>query len=212
MRTVIGALIAAAMAASGCLTKDTTHTIYIERDGTITWSVEEHTIRSDAKRAAERTREEREFLASVHAGQHPVAGAFWRLGPLDVRTDIVRAEPPAAVVTQARFAGIDAALDRFAARAGLHAVSTLVHTGDLTTWTWSVAEDDSPQREGDNAVGALGDVLDACRIVLASGRFIAATGLDVTADGRVATLRLADLAGSGNPVRIVLSWTRLDSL
>ena len=44
-------LLAAAFLLQGCLVKETTHTLYLEEDGTLTWTVLEHAIRSDANRS-----------------------------------------------------------------------------------------------------------------------------------------------------------------
>ena len=56
MNTFIGTIGLAAVSflASGCLIKDTTQTVYLEPDGTVTWSVLEKDVRSDAPRAEDR--------------------------------------------------------------------------------------------------------------------------------------------------------------
>jgi len=42
---------------TGCLEKDTTQTIYIERDGTVTWEVLERDVYSSAGKPEDRLRE-----------------------------------------------------------------------------------------------------------------------------------------------------------
>ena len=55
-------------ASTGCLEKDVTHTLYVERDGSVTWEVFERDVYSSADEPEDRLREEGEYLKHAVAG------------------------------------------------------------------------------------------------------------------------------------------------
>ena len=65
---------------TGCLLKETSHTLYLRPDGAVTWSVLERDIRSDEADPDKRRSEEEAYLAAVAAGEHDVAKALDVLG------------------------------------------------------------------------------------------------------------------------------------
>src|SRR6266852_1993741 len=103
-RTFIGliSLTCVTFLTAGCLTKETNQTIYLEPDGTVTWTVLEKDVRSDREKAEDRTREEAEYFSAASVARHPVALAFASLEPISVRTTLLRAVPPYAVFVDAR--------------------------------------------------------------------------------------------------------------
>ena len=58
---------------AGCLLKRTTHTLYLETDGTVTWTVLEADVRSSEDKASARREEEKDFLDRVASGEHAPA-------------------------------------------------------------------------------------------------------------------------------------------
>ena len=197
--------LAAAVAASACLTKETTHTVLIARDGTITWTVLEDIIGSDAKAASDRTREEADYLAAAWRGDHSPAVALWHLGALDVRTGVLGATAPFVVRTEGRFGRLDEVMNRFAAAAGARSVSTLVRRDGIATWTWTL-EEDSDALDRDDTVDALSDVLDGGRFLLERGRFVSASGFTLSTC-RIAVLKIPE---DQPQVRLELSWSEDD--
>ena len=103
-KTLIACLVALMVA--GCIVKETRHTLYLEPDGSLTWTVVEEQVRSDADTAEDREREESEYLALV-AGDYPVAAALSSLRGFDVRTNLVRERRPYLVVTEAGFDSVE---------------------------------------------------------------------------------------------------------
>ena len=105
MRKMLFASLALTLVMTGCLVKDTTHTLYLDPGGAVTWMVLERDIRSDEEERAPRDEEEREYLDAFARGEHGVALALRRLDG-DVRTTMLRAERPYTTMTEARFDSI----------------------------------------------------------------------------------------------------------
>ena len=93
-RTLTIVALAAALAATGCLQKETTSTIYLRTDGSFDWVVLERHVRSDESDAAKREAEEFGYVDGVARDRHPVAEAFRALGGQDVRTRLLRDTTP----------------------------------------------------------------------------------------------------------------------
>src|ERR1017187_8896443 len=104
---------------AGCLIKDTTETWYLDPGGTVAWSVTEADVRSDAQSVTDRQNEETIYITAVRAQSHPMAKGLTALGPIDVRTRILRGTVPFTVVTDARFASIAALGQVLIQRCGL---------------------------------------------------------------------------------------------
>jgi hypothetical protein len=200
-----------ALFASGCLIQDTTQTIYLEPDGSVTWSVLQRNVRSDEKRLDDRLREEGRFITDATAERHPIKLAFLRLNATDVRSLIVRAARPYTVLTEARFPQLDTLMEQFASAGGGRATSRLDRHDGVISWTLAVSDDDGPPvRDGDKIINALGDSFDGCRFVLTAGRFISADGFELSDDKRIATLRVPNdrpTASPGATLRFSLTWT-----
>jgi len=207
-------LAAVSILTPGCLIKDTTETIYLEPDGSVTWTVLEKDVRSGEKTATARAREDTDYIAAATAERHPIALAFSRLDPMDVRTQILRAERPYAVLTVARFTRLDVLMERFAETIGSTATSVLDRHDGVVTWTWTVSDDDgAPAQEQDKGVDALGDSFEHCRFVLSAGRFVSAEGFELSDDKREATLRIPDKSNGTSPtalLRFSLTWTEVE--
>jgi hypothetical protein len=194
----------------GCLVRDTTETIYLEPDGGFTWTVLESDVRSDEKTPAARAREDANYIAAAIDERHPIALAFSPLGPVDVRTHVLRAERPYTVLTIARFARFDMVMERFGAAIGGTATSVLERRDGLVSWIWTVGEDGAPAQPKDEGVQALADSFERCRFVLSVGHFVSADGFELSDDKRVATLRIPEQPSTANPaapLRFELTWT-----
>ncbi len=208
-------LSAVSFLASGCLIRDTTQTVYLEPNGTVTWSVLEKDVRSDAPRAEDRAREETAFIAAAAAERHPIATAFARLYPSDLHTMILRSGRPFTVLTEARFTRLDTLMADFAAAMGLSSTSVLEGRDDVRTWAWTVREEaNGDARDDAKEIAALVDSFEACRFVLSTGRFLSATGFDLSSDHRVATLHVPDNphgTGAADTLQLSLTWTSVES-
>ena len=207
----IGSLASVVLLATGCLTKDVIQTIYLEPDGSVTWSVIEKEVRSDGKRLEDRLREEGRFITDAAAERHPVALAFSRLDATDVRTLILRAARPYTVFTEAHFTRIDTLMERFASAGGGRATSVLDRHDGVVTWTLTVSDaDGAPARDEDRIVDALSDSFEGCAFVLSAGRFVSAHGFGLSDDKRAATLHVPEHVPGGGPTAMLLfslTWT-----
>ena len=100
LKLLVGAGLALVLAA--CVLKTTRHTVYLEPDGSVVWTVLEEDVHSDARTAVDRRKEECDWLAAVHAGEHGVARGLALLGG-DPVSRVLRSERPFVVWTEARF-------------------------------------------------------------------------------------------------------------
>jgi hypothetical protein len=183
-------------AAAACLPQDATQTWFLDAStGSVTWSILQDHVRSDAGSAAHRLGEETTFIEAARTGDHPVARGFRQLGMADPRTRILRDVVPFSVLTDVDAGRIDVLGRQFALGLG-NAGSSSVLTSDGTTWewTWTLSESGAPSadRQGHEDVAALGDHLDSLVVMIEHGRFEDATGFDLSPDRRAAKLRDPD--------------------
>jgi len=204
------AVVAALTMTAGCLVKDTTQTWYLRPDGSVTWTVVESNVRSDARAAADRASEETTYWASVKSETHEVAEVFRLLGGTNLGTRIVRAEVPYTVVTDARFAGIADLGQRLIVTMGLAGSSVLVRDAEACQWTMTIRDPHAADNRIDpeTAITSLAESLASLKIVLVSGRFESAEGFVLASDHRVATFdEKATNPGGENPTVVLrLRW------
>jgi hypothetical protein len=167
---------------AACIDKETRHTLYLSPDGSLQWTVLEQNIGSDKHNVPDRDAEEREFMQAASFGNGGVAVALNLLGASDVRTQIIRAERPYTVITDARFAHVDALATRILEELALTGSAHLTRSGDRVTLSVQVLvpeeEEENSAATGDS-VYALVDELERYRIVLTDGLFDAADGFEL---------------------------------
>ena len=205
-RTVgIVVVIAAAFPVTGCLHMENTHRLYLTPRGDLSWTVQQSDVRSDAQQADGRLDEERQFLAEVQRGAHPVALAFHQLGARRVQTELVRPIRPFALLTTGDLGAVDEAANTFLKALNLGGEGALTRHDGKTTLTLTVRVADGDQ-EYDGPLTALLEDLPQYRVVLTEGRFVAAEGFAISADGAVATPQ--DWADSLETAvfRVSLTW------
>ncbi|RMH19598.1 MAG: hypothetical protein D6696_10215 [Acidobacteria bacterium] len=205
----------AALLASACIVGRTDHSLYLGKDGAVTWTVVARDLRSDAGDAAERASEEADFLAQVAAGEHPAAAALRSLGG-EVGTTLVRDERPFVLVTSGRFRRIDELAEAYFRALGIPAEARFRQRGALRELTVEVHLAEEDEDLADDAILALVDEPQRFRIVLEEGRFTGAVGFHLEERDAVAVpLGLDDdaLAAMGQPdaatVLLALRW-RID--
>lgn len=191
---------------SGCLQKETTHTLYLAPDGAVTWTVHEQGVRSDESTPSTRWSEERDFLDAVNAGRHPVALALRHIGGSVPGTRLLRADRPYEVQTSATFASVDHVAAAILADLRLPGRAALQRTGRQITLRvefTAPAEEDEGTHEG--PLAALAEEWSRYRIVLTDGRFVAAEGFAISASGTLAKPVEQELAPE-DPIRLALTW------
>ena len=199
------------LASSGCLRKETTHTLYLAPAGDVHWQIDESGVRSDDADDVKRLEEEQAYIFPALAGAHPAARGLQSLAPVGVvETTIVREESPFHVITAARFSRIDRALGRLFTACGIDASVTLTNEDDVTRlrlrfdFTKAIEATDTP------ALALLEDLGDF-RFVLTEGRFIAGGGFDVPDRTRAvlspeALTSLTRAMDERRQIELVLAW------
>ena len=191
---------------SACLVKTTTHRLYLSPQGALTWTVLDHDVRSNESNPSNRTSEEQTFLDDVASGTHPALEALNLLGPYQSSARLLRADRPYAVLTEARFERVDAVVGKLFSELQIPGKATLQRAGD--EWTLIVTIDLPALRddgEPDSPAAALIEELDAYRVILTEGRFVAATGFEILDEGAVAALK-ADRIPTDRPAELRLTW------
>jgi len=186
MRIKLVVAIGIALGLAGCILKDTRHTIYIDPRGAVVWTVLEEDVRSDTEAAADREREECEWLAAALSGDHNVARGLAFLGG-DPETRVLRAERPFVVWTQASFESYDELARRLVDGLGLPGRLEVTASGEEAgvSWELDLATIDESTTVEEPLLSLL-DGIENARLVLTEGRFVAAEGFVLDEAGRVA--------------------------
>ena len=200
------------VAAAGCLNKEVTETWYLEADGAVTWTVIEKDVRSDAQAAGDRQDEETNYIGAVRVQDHPIFRGLRQLGPVELRTRILRATVPFTVTTEAKFANLADLGRHVIERSGLGGTSVVERTTDGYEWTLTMRD---PHAVGESArtnddLNELFNGMEHLTIMLAEGRFLTAQGFSLSSDHRNATLAGDDdrweASDDNGPVVLKLRW------
>ena len=199
---VTGVLVASA----GCLVKDSTQTWYLEPDGSVTWVVLEKDVRSDADTAADREQEERTYIEAALKHEHSTVETLTTLGAADVSSRVLRDRVPFIVVTEGRFASLERLGQRLIEENGASGHSRLTRIGEDTEWAFELTD---TEKAGTETPGPAFETFENLKVVLATGRFVAARHFTLSTDGRVATIVLDEPAkeGASTPFALTLRWT-----
>lgn len=204
-------LLVAAAATTGCLRKETTHTLYLTPDGSVRWVIDEANVYSDDEDEGKRFEEEQAYIGPALLGAHRVAEGLQAIGPDGlVRTTVIRDERPFHVITDAPYTQIERALDRLFAEAGIKASVSRESADERERlrirldFTQEVAERDTP-------VLSLMEDFENLRFALTSGQFVPGGGFDVQ-DRRFARIsrewraQVAQAMEERTAIDLVLSW------
>jgi hypothetical protein len=208
--TVLVIATAAALTA-GCLQKETTHTLYVRPDGSVSWIASESDVRSNETDPGKRLIEEQEYIRASLLGTHGMARGLVALGPLGaVRTAVLRDERPFHVVTSADFGAIDRVLEQVFDEMAVETSASFVRHGDRDTLRVRL-DFSHPVQEHETPVSQSMDNFERFRLVLTEGWIDDASGFDV-ADGTSATLsaewleRAEQAYEAKGPIEFSLSW------
>jgi len=194
MKKLIALLIIGCVIA-GCIRKKTTHTVYLEPDGSGVWMVLEQDVRSDEKDPDERWDEEQAYLEAVRAGTHDVTEALCRLDTRSVETRLLRDERPYLVVTEATFESVDTLINSLFEQANAPIRAEIQDDGsrmrlrilcDLSALE-RCEEPESPDDDNDVFV-SLVEETETYSLVLAEGIFSSARGFRIEEEGTRAVL------------------------
>ena len=160
--------------------------LYLSPSGAVTWTVHDQDVHSDEADRAKRAQEEADFLRAIQNRTHGPLLALEAIGGRNAATELTRTERPWDAVTTARFDRIDSAVRRAAPRARHRGRASLSSDAGRSTLQVQWTEDEPVSEE--TPVLELVEALDAYRVVLTEGRFVAAEGFVISQDGRTATL------------------------
>jgi hypothetical protein len=174
------ALVLSTLALSGCLRKETVHTLYLSLDGSVRWVVAESAVYSDQADAGQRIAEEQAYIGPALIGAHTAAVALNTLRPAGVvETMVIRDERPFHVITQARFSRADVLAGRLLHELGVRGRAELTSTGGASTLlvTFDFRRE---MEEKESAVSRLLQEGSDLRIMLTEGRFLDSPAFDIT--------------------------------
>jgi hypothetical protein len=198
---------------TGCLLKETTHTLYLEPNGAVVWRVVEKDVRSDAEDEEARHEEELEYLAAARSGKSGIAMDFDELGALRIDTQLISDRRPFFVVIDAAFASIEDLALAILEETCPQGSADLEFGGDRASFIARCPLDDrdgasSETLEEDTVGFNLIDDADCYRVVLTAGRFVDATGFDLDADDTALLRDLSDeeLAANDDVAIFALTW------
>jgi hypothetical protein len=189
---------------AGCIEKESRSVIYLEPDGSLTWTVLETDVRSNAEKPADRAQEEADYRRAMLANPTPLVTLFTSLGGRQASRTVLKDTVPFEVHTSATFDRIDVLFERVCAAASISCVASVGDDGARMTLTVEIFGEldvKAPEQE------ALNDALGSLKFVMVGGHFVGASGF-VLAGDRAATLD--DESVDGEPVTITLTWVRDD--
>ena len=193
-------LATAVLTTSACLAARTSHVLYLSPSGAVTWAVHDRDVHSDATERSQRAQEEGDFLRAIHHRTHGPLLALEALGGRNATSELVRTERPWDAVTTAQFERIDGLFEALVRELAVDGRVSLTSKGGLTSLRVEWSEDD-PRVEESPALELI-EVLEASRVVLTEGRFVAAEGFVISQDGREASLPERTSAAR----RVSLTW------
>lgn len=191
-KTLIPLLALASLVLTGCLEKVTTHTLYLNADGRLTWQVLERDIRSDSEDPAERDAEEREYVELFSLGRHDVAEALRLLGPDSLDAVMLRDTRPYTTMTTARFPAVDALARELLYHFDLPGTVEYETSGEERRLTVRIDAEEADEADGEGDVDVLFWEADSYQLFLTDGVFTEAVGFELSDDGRSATFAEVD--------------------
>jgi hypothetical protein len=193
-------LTAAALLCTACLERETTHTVYLEPDGSVSWEILERGVRSSEEDPGSARNEQAEYLQAATAAAHDLALGLESLGSRPVTT-VLRDRPPFTVHTRAWFPS--AAALTTALEAELAGALDVRITRDCDETLVEIKPPADGEWESTNDSPALALLLNAdeVRVVLGAGRYLDATGFDIVGE------QLAILGDGEDTERLELRWT-----
>lgn len=192
-------------ASTGCLEKDVTHTLYVERDGSVTWEVFERDVYSSADKSEDRLREEGDYLRHAAAGRPDIVQELTEIGGTNAHAELLRDRRPFSLRATARFQDLEHALTGLFEATEIDADVRLQSVGDRRILTITPLDLGPRLDDEDSSFELLR--ADDLRFVMAVGQFEEAEGFTIEDEGRVAVWS-GETDDPGKRFRLV--WTVVD--
>ena len=177
--------LAGMLLSAGCLVEETRHTLYLEPDGSVTWTVLESGVRSTAGDRREGRNEEQEFLSLAGAAEQPIARALDQLRPSELRSHLLRTERPFTVFNEAWYPSLEKLAEEILAQLEIDGRFELHSDGDLEGFVLTLHWTDSEESDGEEIENLMPIVTELAdyKLVLPAGRFVEAIGFEIVDDG-----------------------------
>jgi hypothetical protein len=195
-------VLAFSILSAACIQKETRSVIYLETDGSVTWSITESDVHSDAGDPKERAGEEADYAREMAASPAPLAALLESWDGRSVSRTILKDTVPFEVHTTARFDRIDTLFERVCASIGQGCVSRMVTAGGRTTWSLELPGETEENGSQDDV--AL-DLLANLKIVIVEGSFVASSGFILGGDR---TAKIDEKATDAGHAVLTLTWER----
>lgn len=192
-------------ASTGCLEKDVTHTLYVERDGSVTWEVFERDVYSSADKSEDRLREEGDYLRHAAAGRPDIVQELTEIGGTNAHAELLRDRRPFSLRATARFQDLEHALTGLFEAAEDDVDVRLQSVGNRRILTITPLDPGPRLDDEDSSFELLR--ADDLRFVMAVGQFEEAEGFTIEDEGRVAVWS-GETDDPGKRFRLV--WTVVD--
>ncbi len=198
-------ILLAVAAATGCLEKETTNTLYLEADGSVTWEVFECDVYSSAEEAEDRLREEDEYLRRAIAGRPTIVESLEEIGGLDAQAQLLRDRKPFSLRATARFNDLEHALAGLFEAAEIGAEARLEEKGSRRILTIRPFEIE----RGNEDWTVVHELFrsDELRFVIVSGKFEEAEGFSIEEQGRAAVWSDETYGDDEEPALMRLAWS-----
>lgn len=173
---------------SACLLTETDSTLYLDPEGSLTWSVLEDNIVSD-KQGEAGLREEQKYLDAFETRQHGMAELMFAMGPSTLETKMIRNERPYSTFTSARYPDVGEFFQRMIDHGEERGSARLVKLGEFNRLEIEIQleRERTPASEEVFEESPL-PILDRefFSFVLTAGEFVAAEGFEIAKGGRTA--------------------------
>jgi len=170
----------------------------------VTWTVHDQDVHSNEPDRSKRGQEEADFLRAIQNRTHGPLLGLEAIGGRNATTELTRLERPWDAVTTAQFDRIDLLFASLLRETGIRGRALLSSDAGRSTLRVQWTENEPVSEE--TPVLELVEALDACRVVLTEGRFVAAEGFVISEDGRTATLA-GQTPSLGAEEYVSLTWT-----
>jgi hypothetical protein len=174
--------------ASACLLTEVDSTLYLDPDGSLTWSVLEDGIVSD-KQGEAGLLEEQEYLDAFETKQHGIAEMMFAMGPSTVETKMIRNERPYSTFTSARYPDVGEFFQRMIDYGEERGRARLINLGEFNRLEIEIQLErertSTPAEDFEEKPLPILD-RDDFPFVLTGGEFVAAEGFEIAKGGQTA--------------------------
>ena len=184
----------------GCLDKEVEEILYIEADGSLTWTILEYDVHSESDDPEKRKLEEFAYLDRAKRGEATAALALYRIGASDVQLQILRDRRPYSVRVEGRFEDPAAAFRGLFEACGMAAEATMKRDANGRHELHLRIDSEAIVDCGEDDESPLKSLMSGGepRLALVSGQFVSADGFELEDEARIAVLQEEEVDENGD--------------